>query len=131
MAVVASKSALVSPLRFAAIPKIEEAAAQAMSSLGENGAGAVVVSVDGTVMTATDMPDETRERLVTLARQSLESVARAKDDSGMMISEPVTFGEDNQVVGALALAVTDAAALASIQAKPRTAVRNSSTVAAA
>lgn len=45
-------AALVAPLRFNAIPKVEEVVAEALRAAGDNGVGAIVVNAEGTVVAA-------------------------------------------------------------------------------
>ncbi len=104
---------LVQPLRFNAMPKIQSTAAEAFDSTGTAGLAAVVVDREGA--SAAEAGDATLAggRLADLARQALETAAPVDAENGLHVARPVLL-EDGTPIGAVALALSDAAAQASI-----------------
>ncbi len=112
----AKSDALINPVRFSAQAKIDEAASETMTALAEDAVGVVVVGADGAVLTATEMPQQVSDRLVELARESLNSAARVDAAEGLFVADPVMIGDAGPALGALAIAVSNEAAMASVTA---------------
>ena len=102
---------LVQPLRFGAVPKIEEVVAQALAASGQDGVGALVLDRDGALVSSGG--DVEGIGLQALARAALDSGDTALAQDGLHIARPVTL-EDGTPLGVFALALTDAAAQAAL-----------------
>jgi methyl-accepting chemotaxis protein len=104
---------LTAPIRFGITDKIEETVASALSSSGTAGRAALAVGADGTVLSFAG--DETIvEDLAALATRAVTEGSTVSGESGLWIAVAVIPGADAAPIGALAIAKSDAEAMAGV-----------------
>lgn len=107
-------SALAAPLRFNAIPKVEETLEGAMQAAAENGLAGLVLGSDGTVLARTNGPEDVLEALTGLAQNALGSGTDLANDTGLLLSHIVRAEPEGPGLGVLAMAWSDDAAMLAV-----------------
>ena len=108
---------LAAPLKFKALPKIEESLGNVMRSAGDAGLAAVVFDPEGRVVSEISTGTEDKEGLKALAAQSLKSQEIERSENGLVVAQPIRTNADAPVVGVLAMEWTDRHALADVQSQ--------------
>ncbi|SMX45110.1 methyl-accepting chemotaxis protein [Maliponia aquimaris] len=116
---VLSADAMVKPIRFKALPKVEEELAGAMAAAGDNGRAMVVLDGDGVLLASLGDDPELIEEIGTLARDAVQAQARQVARQGLLVAEPVLASVDGPVIGAVAMGFSAETALAGVAADKR------------
>lgn len=113
-AVESQAAALVQPIRFKALPKIEETILAAMTSAGPSGSDMIVMDASGAVLATASEEPSLRPDLVALAQTSIELGEMAQAEGGLWLSLPIRTAADAPVIGAVAMAWNADAALSAV-----------------
>ena len=103
---------LAKPIRFKAIPKVEETAKNIISSAGASGSKLLVLNFEGAVLAESGPADDLRAALSELAAATLETGQPGSLKDGLWRAEPVFSAPGGAVIGVLAMAWNADAALA-------------------
>jgi methyl-accepting chemotaxis protein len=107
-------AALVAPLRFNSVPKIEEVVEEAMRAAGDNGIAAIVVNAEGAVVVASDAEAGVIERMREAALAQLDGDPGVAAPGSLLLTEVVRTEADGPAIGALTMLWSDAAAMAQV-----------------
>ncbi|MBY6161688.1 HAMP domain-containing protein [Mameliella alba] len=110
-----SADALVKPIRFKALPKLEEEVSAAMDAAGNSGLGILVLNAEGERLAARGEDPVVLDQIQALAASVLSSGTRQNTHDGLWLAEPVMAGADGPVIGVLAMAWNADAALAAVR----------------
>ena len=108
--------ALIKPIRFKALPKIEEVITAAMGAAGDDGRAMVVLDADGIVLATSGDDAALLEQISVLARSVLDTGARDSGAEGLLVAEPVLAAADGPPIGAVAMAWNADAAMTAVGA---------------
>ena len=95
-------AALVAPLRFNAVPKIEEVVEEAMRAAGDNGIAAIVVNAEGAVVAASDAEAGVIETMRKAALAQLDGDPGAAAPGSLLLTEVVRTEADGPAMKAQA-----------------------------
>ncbi len=118
----AEAKALVAPLRFKAVAKVDEQIKSAMAAAGEDGLAVVVVDATGQVIAQSGVDETAIVALRALAAQSLDAGSAQYATGGLYAANPVAVDPDTPALGAVAMAFSDENALASVAGEKRSIV---------
>lgn len=104
--------ALVKPIRFKVVPKIEEITSAALLAAGVDGSAMVVIDAEGALLASAGDDQALIDDILLLAGTALKEGTRHLAGQGMIVAEPVLAGPEGPAVGALAMAWNADAALA-------------------
>jgi methyl-accepting chemotaxis protein len=104
--------ALAKPIRFKAVPKVEEVIVAAMNAAGDDGRAMVVIDADGAVLAGTDAEPALMSQIGSLASAALAAGTRQVAGDGLLLADPIRAVPDGPVIGAVAMAWNADAALA-------------------
>lgn len=112
-----STAALVKPIRFKALPKIEEEMQSAMAAAGLSGRAMVILDSEGTVLAKSGEDAGEVSAITALAVAALGAGAQQSGGNGLLLAAPVVANPDGPPIGAVAMAWSADAALASVAAE--------------
>ncbi len=111
--------ALVKPIRFNALPKIEEVVASGLDAAGRNGRAMIVIDAEGTVLAATGEDPALMDQITALAAAALASGAAENANEGLLVADPVFAGAEGPAIGAVAMAWSAESAMAAVAVEKR------------
>ncbi len=111
-----SAEALFKPIRFKALPKIEEEMEAALSAAGSGGRAMVILNGEGAVMAQSGDDAGQVAGITALAGAALGDGTKKFGVDGLLVASPVMAGPDDQAIGAVAMAWNADAALAAVTA---------------
>ncbi|MGP6086120.1 methyl-accepting chemotaxis protein [Antarctobacter jejuensis] len=111
-----SADALFKPIRFKALPKIEEEMQAALAAAGANGRAMVILDGDGAVMAQSGDNAGLVTGITALAGAALGDATQKIGGDGLLVASPVRAGPDGDAIGAVAMAWNADAALAAVAA---------------
>ncbi|WP_421907332.1 methyl-accepting chemotaxis protein [Mameliella sp.] len=110
-----SASALNKPIRFKALPKVEEEVSAAMTAAGANGRVAMVLGAEGERLAAVGEDTSLLDSVADLAARALADGTRISTEGGLWVAEPVLAGPEGPVIGVIAMAWNADSALADVR----------------
>ncbi len=111
--------ALVKPIRFKSLPKVQETIDNSLALAGDLGRGGLVLDLEGNVLAESgvaDDPDLSGE-LAALAAAALADAAVVSGESGLMRAEPIYAEPGGDVIGAMAMAFSADVQLAAVRSQ--------------
>ncbi|MFW2544099.1 methyl-accepting chemotaxis protein [Primorskyibacter sp. 2E107] len=106
--------ALVNPMRFKAVAKIDEVVTNARGAAGEYGLGVVVIDAEGAILAEDTVDASLQTTLAGLAMQALDSDGVVTAGDNLYTARAVRAEPGQPPLGAIAVAFTDGPAMAHV-----------------
>ncbi|MFK7869477.1 MAG: methyl-accepting chemotaxis protein [Roseobacter sp.] len=90
-------------LRFRASDKIEEILQATLDAMNGSASGAIVLAADGTVVAAETLDGYTTDDMLAIANLALADGEVHSNAESLVMARPIRYGEDQQIIGVIAL----------------------------
>ncbi|XDA96610.1 methyl-accepting chemotaxis protein [Sulfitobacter sp. LCG007] len=107
-------------VKFGKTDTLDDIVGEAMRAARPDSVGGVVIGADGSAIYSETGDNSLSESLLAVARNAMASGERTVSPDGMRVADPVFFGQNNEVIGAVATEWTDEAQMESVAATLRT-----------